>query len=57
MNRNKPSNIIYLQWYREGDGEPEDASDVTWCKDKIFDDDIEYVKAEIAKEANKKRVK
>ncbi len=40
--------VIYLQYH--GDGEPDDEcpvrdADVTWCRDKIFASDIEYVRA------------
>jgi len=38
---------LWLQW--DGDGACEDGEvsegDVTWCRDKIFDGDIEYVHA------------
>lgn len=41
--------IIYLQWYGDAptdidlsDLEP-DESDVSWCVDKIFNADIEYI--------------
>ena len=33
---------IYLQCY----GTDEDESDVSWCTSKIFDTDIEYVRAQ-----------
>jgi len=41
-------NKIFLQWHGEGD--PQDPrspsqGDVTWSKDKVFEHDIEYVKA------------
>ncbi|MCB1061205.1 MAG: hypothetical protein KDB65_13360 [Calditrichaeota bacterium] len=44
----QPPEKIYLQWY--GDGtfeEPEDIhpSEITWCQDKMYDADIEYVNA------------
>lgn len=44
----QPPDKIYLQWH--GDGEPNDVgevdgNEVTWCKDKIFEHDIEYVQA------------
>jgi len=40
---------LWLQWY--GDGTPEDPgevceSQVTWCRDKIFAHDVEYVRAD-----------
>lgn len=39
--------IIWLQWH--GDGRPDDHGevdnrDVTWCQDKIYEHDIEYVR-------------
>jgi hypothetical protein len=41
---------IYLQWY--GDGEPDGSipihDEVTWCVDRIFTQDIQYVKAELS---------
>lgn len=44
-----PPKVIYLQYH--GDGEPDDESpvrdaDVTWCRDKIFEHDLEYVRLE-----------
>ena len=39
---------IWLQWYGDGDpddGEPESTENITWCADKIFPEDIEYVHA------------
>lgn len=43
-----PPETIYLQYH--GDGEPDDGlvrdADVTWCRDKIFEYDVEYVRAE-----------
>ncbi len=39
----KPPEKIYLQWIPEGEKYPTPyAEDVTWCVDKINDDDIEY---------------
>jgi len=40
---------LWLQWH--GDGNPEDdgevcESEVTWCREKIFDHDVEYVHAD-----------
>ena len=43
---------IYIQWY--GEGHPDEfnadfelpCDEITWCKDKIFDHDIEYVRVE-----------
>lgn len=39
--------VIYLQYH--GDGEPDDESpvrdcDVTWCRDRIFEHDLKYVR-------------
>lgn len=41
----KPPKVIYLQWYDESDGEPldPDRGEVTWCVDRIYDTDLEYV--------------
>jgi hypothetical protein len=44
-----PPERIWLQWY--GDGSPDDigdvsVADVTWERDKIFEHDIEYVRAD-----------
>lgn len=39
---------IYLQHDPENDGGPfADASDVTWCADRINDNDIEYVRVDL----------
>lgn len=38
----EPHERLWLQW--EGDG----AGEVTWCQDAINEDDIEYVRADIA---------
>ena len=43
---------IYLQWHGDADpadypdGPDPDQSDVTWCADKIFEHDIEYVRVD-----------
>lgn len=42
---------IFLQWH--GDGEPDEhgtvcEEEVSWCKTKIFDHDIEYVRAALS---------
>lgn len=43
-----PPEIIWLQWHGDSDPSVEDPTDqifeseVTWCRDKIFDHDIEY---------------
>lgn len=44
----EPPEVIYLQYH--GDGNPDDEGtvrdcDVTWCRDKIFEHDLEYVRA------------
>jgi hypothetical protein len=39
---------IYLQWI-EDDPLPYLNESVTWCADKIEDDDIEYVRADVAR--------
>jgi hypothetical protein len=46
MMIDKPPEKIYLQFY--GDGSPDDIGevsdeDVTWCTDKQFAQDIEYI--------------
>jgi hypothetical protein len=44
----KPHERIWLQYHDE-DGEPNDYGEsVTWCKDKINDTDVEYVRADAA---------
>ena len=52
--QNSPPKRIWLQWW--GDADPSDLDakpydnagyGVTWCKDKIFDTDIEYVLKEV----------
>jgi hypothetical protein len=40
---------LWLQWH--GDGSPDDdghvaESDVTWCREKVFEHDVEYVRAD-----------
>ena len=41
---------IYLQHDPENTGEPfSEANEVTWCTDKINDNDIEYVRADLAR--------
>jgi hypothetical protein len=46
---NNPPQKIYLQW--DGDAEPPevytsdpDDRDVTWCRERVFERDIEYVR-------------
>jgi hypothetical protein len=46
---NNPPQKIYLQW--DGDAEPPEACtsdpddrDVTWCRERVFERDIEYVR-------------
>lgn len=42
-----PPTVIYLQWNCEENdpsyGNP-DPGDVTWCPDKIFSDDVRYIR-------------
>lgn len=39
---------IYLQWTcEESDESPPWDGDVTWCRDKIHSDDVEYVRADL----------
>ena len=41
---------IYLQHDPENTGEPfNDAHEITWCRDRIFDTDIEYVRSDLTK--------
>lgn len=49
MKENNPPTIIYLQYYGSDSKEVNDIDnitiddkDVTWCRDKIFEGDIEY---------------
>lgn len=53
MSRTPPSKI-YLQFYGADKFDlkawafwekPEPAEEITWCQDRIFDTDIEYVRA------------
>lgn len=41
---------IFLQWNGDADpadyATPPDASDVTWCADRIFRHDVEYIRAD-----------
>jgi hypothetical protein len=43
----KPPNRIYLQWLGEDSlsfaGDKVDTNEVTWCADKLWDTDLEYV--------------
>jgi hypothetical protein len=45
----QPPDRIWLQWYGNADPEFEtgeiNVDDVSWCLDKIFEHDIEYVRA------------
>ncbi|MCG7985025.1 MAG: hypothetical protein JAY90_20025 [Candidatus Thiodiazotropha lotti] len=47
MLYDKPPEKIYLQYHGDTDpnNEPVNSDDVTWCSDKIFNSDIEYVKS------------
>ena len=47
----KPHDQIWLQWF--GPDYPEHAEryfndDVTWCEDKINEEDIRYIRADVA---------
>jgi hypothetical protein len=47
---NTPPKTLWLQWH--GDAEPDDTGDVaqdqvTWNYEKVFNDDIEYVHADV----------
>lgn len=42
-----PPEKIWLQWHGDADGSesgPVAESEVTWCRDKVFDRDVEYVR-------------
>jgi hypothetical protein len=43
---------IYLQVFGDNGDERTDAwwpdEDVTWCEDRIYDSDVEYIRADIA---------
>ena len=52
MNPTEPNDVprlIYLQWYGDGDPEaevgPVSENDVTWCRERIFKHDIEFIPA------------
>lgn len=38
---------IFLQWHGDGPAEDSDVDDahVTWCRDRVFDNDVEYIRA------------
>ena len=42
---NSPPKVIYLQWYDENDGKALDPfeGEVTWCIDRINENDLEYI--------------
>jgi hypothetical protein len=51
---NQPPRTIYLQWH--GDSDPDDPApvcetEVTWCSDKCFGSDVEYVRADVRTQA------
>jgi hypothetical protein len=53
-----PPDKIYLQFYGDPEfwpapDEPEPAEEVTWCRDKIHDPDIEYLRKDVVIEALK----
>lgn len=45
MAEAKKPERIYLQWDPEG---PENA-DISWCDEKIHDDDLEFFRADVVK--------
>jgi len=49
VKHTKEPEVIFLQWY--GDSEPYNgeinSSDVSWCIDKIYEHDIQYVRHDI----------
>jgi hypothetical protein len=58
-----PPRRIYLQWVGvdADDATPEELAtqpgrgDVTWCSDKQFDTDVEYVRADVLREGRNER--
>lgn len=46
MSDTKPPEILYLQCDEDGWADDE----ITWCRDKINDQDIKYVRADLVKE-------
>ena len=47
---------IFMQWHGDGDpkdGSPVAESEVTWCRDRVFPEDIEYVRADAVRMALK----
>ncbi len=45
MEKPKKPEKIYLQWDPEGP----DLADITWCNDRINDDDLEFYRADVVK--------
>lgn len=47
----QPKDIIYLQWFADNDiedmPETERAYEVTWCEDKILNNDIAYMRVDL----------
>jgi hypothetical protein len=50
---NERPTTIYLQWHGDSDDldEPIHEDEVTWCRDRIFDGDIEYIRADAVRAA------
>jgi hypothetical protein len=50
----KPPTRIFLQHDPEATGEPfSEAAEVTWSKDRIYDTDQEYIRADLVKRGTK----
>lgn len=49
MTDRHPPEAIYLQVLVDDDGKPVYApgDDITWCRDKINDSDVKYVRADL----------
>lgn len=48
-----PPNVLWLQFHGDSDPcdeSPIDDADATWCRDKIFEADVEYVSAKEVRE-------
>lgn len=42
----QPPNRIYLQWYGDEEPHEDEVFEVSWCEDKIYKHDIEYIRVE-----------
>lgn len=43
---------IYLQWHGDGEPDEEPPVEVSWCEDKIFTHDVEYVRRDLLDSEN-----